>query len=130
MKISKSARRNAKQLFRCCVTDGALDEGRVREVVRKMGELRPRGCMPILSHFRRLVKLELDRRTARVDSAVPLTPELTAKITNELNQTYGRGLNILVAQDPGLVGGLRIKVGSEVYDGSIQGRLRKLAETF
>ena len=130
MKISKSARRHAKQLFRRCMIDGVLDGGRVREAVRKLGELKPRGYMPILSHFHRLVKLELDRRTARVDSAVPLTPELAARISSDLNQIYGRGLNISVAQDPALVGGLRIKVGSDVYDGSIQRRLRKLTETF
>ena len=76
------------------------------------------------------MKLEIRRRTARVESGVPLTPELTAQITNTLNQVYGRGLNILFTQNPALVGGLRIQVGSDVYDGSIQGRLRKLAETF
>jgi len=130
MKVFKSARREAKQLFRHCVVDEVLDEARVREVLRKVAESKPRGYMAILSHLERLVKLEIRRRTARVESGVPLTPELTAQITNTLNQVYGRGLNILFTQNPALVGGLRIQVGSDVYDGSIQGRLRKLAETF
>jgi F-type H+-transporting ATPase subunit delta len=130
MKISKSARRNAKQLFRGCIVNGMLDETHVRSVFRQMAESKPRGYMAILSHFHRLVKLEVERRTARVDSAVALAPELVAKITNDLNRLYGQGLSISFAQNPALVGGLRIKVGSDVYDGSIQGRLRKLAETF
>src|SRR4051794_35570725 len=130
MKISKSARRDAKQLFRSCVADSVLDETRVLDAFRKIAEAKPRGYMAILSHFQRLVKLEVERRTARVDSAVALAPELVTQITNNLNEIYGRGLNISFSQDPALIGGLRIKVGSDVYDGSVHGRLRKLAGTF
>ncbi len=130
MKVSKSARRDAKQLFRSCMVNGVLDEARVRNVFRENAESKRRGYLAILSHFHRLVKLEVERRTARVDSAVALAPDLAAKITNDLNQLYGQGLSISFAQNPALVGGLRIKVGSDVYDGSVQERLRKLAETF
>ena len=66
MKISKQARREAKQLFRSCVTNGGvLDEGRVRLAVKRVLEVKPRGYMPILSHFERLLRLEIERRTAR-----------------------------------------------------------------
>lgn len=130
MKISKSARREAKQLFRSCMVNGVLDEARVRIVFRENSESKRRGSIAMLSHFHRLVKLEVERRTARVDSAVALAPDLAAKITNDLNRLYGPGLSVSFAQNPALVGGLRIKVGSDVYDGSVQGRLRKLAETF
>ena len=129
MKISKAARRDAKQLFRSCVVNGLLDQGRVREVVGKVAEAKPRGYMGILTHFQRLVTLEIARRTARVDSAVTLPPEMAQGITNKLNQIYGQGLNISFGQDPALIGGLRIKVGSDVYDGSIQGRLARLAQS-
>jgi len=112
------------------VVNGVLDAARVGKFVRKIAEAKPRGYMALLSHFQRLVKLEVERRTARVDSAVALAPEMVAKITNDLNKLYGQGLNISFAQDPALVGGLRIRVGSDVYDGSVQGRLRRLAETF
>jgi F-type H+-transporting ATPase subunit delta len=47
-----------------------------------------------------------------------------------LNQIYGQGLNISFAQNPALLGGLRIKVGSDVYDGSVQSRLENLVESF
>jgi F-type H+-transporting ATPase subunit delta len=129
MKISKSARRDAKQLFRSCAVDGVLDQGRVQDAFRKVGEAKPRGYMAILSHLERLVKLEIERRTARVDSAVTLPPEMVQSITNKLNQIYGQGLNISFGQDPGLIGGLRLKVGSDVYDCSIKGRLARLART-
>lgn len=130
MKVSKQARREAKDLFRDCFVNGVMDENRVRQVVAKVAELKPRGYIMILSHFQRLVKLELERRTARVESAVALPPDLQSDVTNKLNQLYGRGLDISFTQNPSLLGGLRIKVGSDVYDGSVQARLETLAESF
>lgn len=130
MKISKQARRDAKQLFRGCRVDGVLDEGRVRQAVQVVVSRKPRGYAGILSHFHRLVKLDLERRSARVESAVPLTPAQQAAIQQNLTGRYGAGLNIVFAQSPSLIGGLRIQVGSDVYDGSILARLNALAESF
>ncbi|HEX4264844.1 MAG TPA: F0F1 ATP synthase subunit delta [Verrucomicrobiae bacterium] len=130
MKISKQARREAKELFRASVVNGVLDENRVRQVVGKVAELKPRGYIGILSHFHRLVKLEIERRTAKVESAVVLSPELQADVKSKLSKIYGQGLNISFAQNPALLGGLRIKVGSDVYDGSVQARLENLVESF
>ena len=130
MKVSKQARRGAKELFRDCIVNGVLDENRIRNVITKVAELKPRGYVEILSHFERLVKLEVERRTARVESAVPLSPEVQAEVKNKLGALYGQGLSISFTQNPALLGGLRIKVGSDVYDGSVQARLEELAESF
>jgi F-type H+-transporting ATPase subunit delta len=130
MKISKQARREAKQLFRSCLVNGALQEDRARQVVKRVVELKPRGYVAILNHFHRLVKLELERRTAKVESAVALSPELQANVQAGLTRIYGPGLNISFTQNPALIGGLRLKVGSDVYDGSIQARLASLEQSF
>jgi len=130
MKISKQARRDAKQLFRICLVKGLLDETRVRGAVKKVIELKPRGYVAILSHFQRLVKLDIERRTARVESATPLSEDLQSKVRENLTQAYGQGLSISFLQNPALIGGLRIKVGSNVYDGSVQARLHALEESF
>ena len=130
MKSSKQARREAKQLFRSCVANGALDEGRVRQVVGKVAAAKPRGYVAALSYFVRLVKLELARRSARVESAVALSPALQTEVKDRLSRIYGAGLDISFAQNPSLLGGLRIKVASDVYDGSVQARLAALQESF
>ena len=130
MKISKQARREAKQLFRICLVNGLLDEARVRLAVKRVLEVKPRGYLAILSHFERLLKLDLERRSARVESAIPLPPDLQAKIQAGLTKSHGPGLNISFTQNPSLIGGLRIKVGSDVYDSSIQARLAALQESF
>ena len=130
MKITKQARREAKQLFRSCVANGVLEDNNARQAVQKVLELKPRGYLAILSHFQRLVKLDVDRRTAKVESATPLPSELQQQVQANLTRLYGQGLNISFAQNPALIGGLRIKVGSDVYDGSVQARLTALQEAF
>src|SRR6266850_888031 len=130
MKISKQARRGAKQLFRSCVMDGLLDENRARQVMRRVLEAKPRGYLAILSHFERLLKLDFQRRSARVESAVPLPADLQASVQASLTRLYGPGLNFSFGQNPVLIGGLRIKVGSDVYDGSVQARLAALEQSF
>ncbi len=130
MTISKQARREAQQLFRSCQVDGLLHGERVRRVALQVIAAKPRGYLAILSHFKRLVKLDLERRSARIESAVPLTAELQASVENNLARLYGAGLNLSFAQNPALIGGLRIKVGSDVYDSTVQGRLAALQESF
>ncbi len=130
MKISKQARRGAKELFNSCLVNGLLNEDRVRQVVGRVLAAKPRSYLAILSHFHRLVKLDLDRRTARVESAAPLPPEVQANLQARLTRVYGSGLQISFAQKPALIGGMRVKVGSDVYDGSVQARLAALQESF
>lgn len=130
MKIPKPARRNAKRLFRACLRDGRLEEARVRLAVEQLIARKPRGWLPTLVQFRRLVKLELDRRTARIESAVPLPAELERDLTARLKTLYGPGLATVFASNPALIAGLRVQVGSDVYDGSVAARLRALAESF
>lgn len=130
MRITKQARRDAKQLFRVCLVDGLLEDARVRDVVQKVITVKPRGYLGILSHFHRLVKLELDRRNARVESALPLGADQQNGVQANLTRLYGPGLAFAFEAEPNLIGGMRIKVGSDVYDGSVRGRLNTLAESF
>ncbi len=126
MKITKQARREAKSLFQTCKVNGLLDDNKVRQAVQQLVAKQPRGYVGILSHLQRLVKLDMDRRTALVESATPLTAALQGSIRENLTRQYGQGLNLTFAQNPALIGGLRIKVGSDVYDSSIQARLASL----
>lgn len=129
MKVSKQARVEARRLFRECVVNGKLDEARVREVVRLVAEQKPRGYLGILTQFEKLVKLEEARRTATIESATPLSPDYQSKVQADLTKVYGDGLIFNYKQNAGLLGGLRIKVGGDVYDGSVEGRLAALVES-
>ena len=105
-------------------------KAKVRQVVQQVIAAKPRGYFAILSHFQRLVKLDLDRRTARVESPVPLAEPQQASIQANLTRRYGEGLIFAFTQNPGLIGGLRVQVGSDVFDGSVQARLAELESQF
>ena len=130
MKIGKQARRDAKQLFNSCKVNGLLDENRIRQAVSAVIARKPRGYVAILSHLQRLVKLDLERRRARVESAVAVSDALKSSITANLTRRYGAGLNLSFGVNPQLIGGLRVKVGSDVFDGSVKARLTALEESF
>jgi F-type H+-transporting ATPase subunit delta len=130
MKIARQAQRDGKTLFRSCLVNGLLDESRVRTALAQVVAQKPRGYVGILQYFHRLVRLEVERRSARVESARALSPELQAAVQANLAQSYGSGLTVQFAPNPALVGGLRIKVGSDVFDGSVDARLTALAESF
>lgn len=130
MKVSKQARREAKALFRASLKNGVLDEPALLSTVKQVIEAKPRGYLAILEHFKRLVQLDLESHTAKIESAVPVSPELESRLRGQLANAYGPGLKITFAQNPALLGGMRVKVGSDVYDGSVQGRLAALQEQF
>jgi len=130
MKTTKQTRREARQLFRLCLVNGSLDESRVRQVVERAIEGKRRGYVALLTHFERLVKLDRTRHTADVESAVPLPADFQASVQAGLQSVYGAGINILFAHRPALIGGMRIKVGSDVYDSSVRSKLAALERSF
>jgi F-type H+-transporting ATPase subunit delta len=127
MKTNKKASRAARRLFRVCLVDGMPAERRVRLVAKRLAASNRRGAVAVLSGFARLVRLDLARRTARVESAAPLGPELRKDIRNGLARMYGPGLKTMFERNHDLIGGLRITVGSDVYDDSVRAKLDALA---
>jgi F-type H+-transporting ATPase subunit delta len=130
MKINKRVRRDAKRMFRLCLVGGLLDEARAREVVRRVNEEDRRDRWVILRYFSRLVKRDRDRHTATVESAAPLPTELQSGVQRDLSRRYGAGLTTSFTHRPELIGGMRIRVGSDVYDGSVQAGLAALERSF
>jgi F-type H+-transporting ATPase subunit delta len=66
-----------------------------------------------------------DRSVARITTSVALTSEQEQKLTDTLSRLYGRAISLQVELDPRLLGGLVVRIGGEVIDGSVA---RKLAD--
>ena len=130
MKITRQAKREAKQLYRFCLVKGLLDENRVRQVVQRILATSDRAGPPILAHFLRLVKLDCAQHTATIESATPLPADLQATVQTGLVHRYGPGLTTAFTQRPELIGGMRIQVGCDVYDGSVRAGLEALEKGF
>lgn len=63
---------------------------------------------------------------AQVVSAVDLTPEQLAGVEQKLSQSMGKRVRATSSVDPALMGGIIVKVGDRLVDGSIRSRLRQL----
>lgn len=130
MKISKTAAIAARRLFGLCQTDGRLDETKLRKVIASLVANAPREYKAILAALQRLTRLELERREVTVESAVALDADTRGRVVEGLAKQYGPDLVVQYKTTPELLGGLRIRVGNDVFDGSVQGRLTRLANAF
>jgi len=126
MKLDKDSRKLSKQLYSASFKDGRLDAKRVAAIAKEVAASKPRNALGILKEFRRLVRLEAARHHAVVESAVELDESMTKQLTTNLRTQYGKDLSIEFNVSPELLGGLRIRVGSDVIDGSVRERLHRL----
>jgi F-type H+-transporting ATPase subunit delta len=108
---------------------GGLNEG-----VRKfLGTLLEAGELDrldaILLEFDRLVsRRPEERRLAQVTSAVPLTKEEKQTLQKQLVARFGTDLEFQFEVDASLIGGIHLRVGDQVIDGSVAGKLAALRD--
>jgi F-type H+-transporting ATPase subunit delta len=126
MKINREIRRESREMVRASFTDGQLDQGKITSLVQSLVEKKPRHHLAILENYKRLVRLEVEKRHARIESAGELASEVRSQIVASLQRKYGNDLTTEFVVSPELLGGLRIRVGSDVWDGSVRNRLERL----
>jgi F-type H+-transporting ATPase subunit delta len=93
-----------------------IDQGRARDIVRIV---------------ERLVQLAAERReeaVAEIRTAVPLGPGQQRRLADALSEATGRRVELRVLVDPSVLGGVLARVGDQVFDGSIRGRLEEIRE--
>ncbi len=126
MKIPKEARKLSRTLYRASFTNGRLDKAKVGAVVQHIVTSKPRHYLAVLRNYQRLLRMELERRHAVIESAVALDQATSDKIVADLKARYGDDITTELKVTPELIGGLRVRIGSDVWDGSIAGRLAAL----
>jgi F-type H+-transporting ATPase subunit delta len=128
MKSTKEARKVSRELFRHSFTSGKLDEEKISNMVQTVLATRPRRYLDVLKDYQRLLQLETDKRHAVIESATPLNRSLGDQIVANLKARYGEDLTTEFRTNPELLGGLKIKIGNDVWDGSVKNRLSQLQE--
>ncbi len=128
MKISKEIRQLSRQLLRSSFSEGQLDRARVKQVVAALIEQKPRNYIKILDAYKRLLRLEVEKRSATVESATELPSDAATQLTENLKRKYGADLATQFVVNPELLGGMRIRVGSDVWDSSVRNRLQRLQQ--
>lgn len=91
-----------------------LRRGRIEQVSR------------VAAQFRRLDDERRGITHATATSATPLSPDEVRALTTRLEETTGGRIALVVEVDPSLLGGLVVRVGDRLIDGSVRGRLERL----
>jgi F-type H+-transporting ATPase subunit delta len=73
-----------------------------------------------------LLRLEVEKRHATIETASEVDPAIRSEIVSNLKSKYGDDLATEFYVDPQLLGGMRIRVGNDVWDGSVRNRLQRL----
>jgi F-type H+-transporting ATPase subunit delta len=89
---------------------------------RRLGQL-----PQVIRAFNLLAARHRGETTAEVTSARPLSDDQVAALKNNLKGRLNRDVNVDLSVDPAILGGLVVKVGSQMIDGSIRTKLNNLA---
>ncbi|WP_425230523.1 F0F1 ATP synthase subunit delta [Sphingomonas sp.] len=99
-----------------------------RSFLGVLAENRRLGQLPaIIRAFRQLAARYRGEVTAEVTSAHPLDGDQVDALKQQLRQRVGRDVNVDLAVDPDLLGGLVVRIGSQMIDSSIRTRLNALS---
>jgi len=128
MKINKEIRRLSREMLRASFTDGQLDPGRIASLVDSLIARKPRNYIGVLKNYRRLLRIEVEKRRARIETASEVDRESGSRLVANLKKKYGSDLATEFVVNPQLLGGMRIRVGSDVWDGSVRNRLERLQQ--
>jgi len=128
VKITKEIRQLSRKLVRASLVDGALDRTKIDSIVQSIIAEKSRNYIRLLENYQRLLRLELEKRQARIESAAELDPAASRGIVSGLQRKYGEGLVTEFVINPALLGGVRVRVGSDVWDGSVRNRLERLQQ--
>jgi len=118
---------NAPEDRRVALLDQVLGQ-KVRPVTKALLEQTvrsPRGrSLDIAAEeLSELAAARRDRYVAHVSTPVALTAQQEQRLTDTLSRLYGRQMSLQIELDPSLLGGLVVRVGGEVIDGSVSSRL-------
>ena len=128
MKINKEIRQLSREMLRASFTDGQLDSGRISSLVDSVIAKKPRHYIDVLKNYRRLLRLELEKRQAKIETANEVDSTTSSQLVTNLKKKYGSDLTAEFVVKPELLGGMRIRVGSDVWDGTVRNRLERLQQ--
>lgn len=108
---------------------GKATESTVRLVELAVDGIGGRSFDSALQKLIELTAERRDRQVAYVRVAAPLTEQQEERLSTRLSGIYGRDISLKVTVDPSIVGGATVRVGDDIYDGSVARRLETARAT-
>ncbi|MGZ0707391.1 F0F1 ATP synthase subunit delta [Coraliomargarita sp. W4R53] len=129
MKRDKKITKLAKKLVEFSKDDnGAVSEAKVGEVLAGLKQVELRNPLATLKSYLGYIRREIALQTAVVSTPAGLSADALQAIEAKYTAIYGRPISAVTQQDSSLIAGVRVRVGDDVYDASVAGRLQRLAE--
>ena len=126
MKLNKEIRHLSRRMVQASFTGSEIDRDKVLSLVDSLIAQKPRNYIAVLKNYKRLLRLEVEKRRAIIETASEVHPAIRSDIVANLKNKYGNDLSTEFRVDPPLLGGMRIRVGNDVWDGSVRNRLERL----
>ena len=118
----------AKKLVELSREDGIVTEARVSEVLAGLKRAKPRHELIVLKTYLYYIRNAVAEQTAVVATPGALGSDALSAIESNFSKIYDRKITAVTVADSSLIAGVRVRVGDDVYDASVAGRLKRLAE--
>lgn len=128
MRADKKTKALAKQLFRLSLVNGAVSPEQVAGVLGYVEKVAPRNSLGLLKLYQRAIVTELAKSHARVEHAGPISEATLRMIEGAMTQKYKRPVTATASANPRLLAGLRVRIGSDVYESTVAGQLATLSQ--
>ena len=129
MKRDQKIIKLAKKLVELSKDNGVVTESKVVEVLSGLQQVQHRHHLTVLKTFLNYLRREVALQTAVVSTPAGLCDDALGAIEAQFSRLYNRPVNAVTQQDTSLIAGVRVRVGDDVYDASVAGRLQRLAES-
>lgn len=104
--------------------------GASRELRNFLATLAEKRRTALIGEIAALAKNEVNERLGMAEAEVTTARELSAEersaLEGQLSRATGKRVRAQYAQDPALLGGALVRIGSTVYDGTVKGRLQRM----
>jgi len=127
MAVDKQTKLLAKQLFKLSVVNGVVSPEQVAGVLGWVEKTSPRRPVAVLKAYHHRIAIELAKSRAEVEHAGPIADATLKSIEAAMTKKYARTVTASAKANPALLAGLRIRVGSDVYESSVAGQLATLS---
>ena len=129
MKRDQKITKLAKKLLELSKDSGVVTESKVAEVLVGFQQVKHRRHLTALKTFLNYLRREVALQTAVVSTPTGLSEDAIKAIEVQFSKLYNRPVNAVTQLDTSLIAGVRVRVGDDVYDASVAGRLQRLAES-